>query len=191
MNFARNILLVMMGLVLAILLAVSDPITTFSQGVATTAVVKPASIPPTTTDPALVVTISPNSFGAIADPCTYANKTTVPINNSNSSGTVGLVPASGSTIIYVCSFSVTISQVATTPNTLLFEYGFGANCIGSPQSLTGLFGAGGITAGPPISVSNGGGNGTIFKSVAGAALCAVYSEGATSFFEGFLTYVQQ
>lgn len=132
----------------------------------------------------------PNSGSpAIADPCSYASKSSVSINIT-SAATTQLVAISGSTSIYVCHFSFTASQVITTANTLQFEYGTSTTCVGA-NKLTGLYGAGGITAGDPIVVSSGSGNATLFNAPASNGLCALTAIGATGSFQGVLTYVQQ
>jgi len=136
-----------------------------------------------------LVTVGPST--AVSDPCSSSGvtKTSVPINIS-SAATTALVTVSGSTAVYVCGFSFTISEVVTTANTLQFEYGTGTACVGSPTVLTGPFGAGGVTAGIPIVVSEDG-HGTIFKTPASNGLCAVTVIGATGNFAGVVSYVQQ
>lgn len=132
----------------------------------------------------------PNIGGpAVIDPCSYATKSSVAINIT-SAATTQLVAISGSTSIYVCQFSFTASQVITTANTLQFEYGTSTTCVGA-NKLTGLYGAGGITAGDPIVVSAGNGNGTLFSVPASNGLCALTAIGASASFQGVLTYVQQ
>lgn len=108
-----------------------------------------------------------------------------------SATTTALVAVSGTTSIYVCGFTFTISQVITTANTFVFEQGTGVACAGAPIALTGLFGAGGITAGAPLVIAAGTGSGTIFKTAASNGLCALTAIGATGDFHGVLTYVQQ
>ncbi len=167
--------------------------------------------PVTATNTALVTALRPDSPGIIAlgqttksasvpvtiasdqyvDPCQSPNiaKSSVAINIT-SAATTSLVAVSGSTTVYVCGFSVTISEVITTPNTILFEYGTGAACT-SPTVLTGLYGGGGVTAGDPIPVSYGGAGMTIFKSAASAGICALTAIGGSGSFQGVMTYVQQ
>lgn len=123
-----------------------------------------------------------------ADPCSYAVKSSASINISSAT-TTQLVAISGSTAIYVCGFTVTINQIITTANTIQFEYGTSTNCTGV-NKLTGLFGAGGITAGLPIAVTYGYGTGTIFTAPASNGLCAL-TAGTTPNIQGVLTYVQQ
>lgn len=125
------------------------------------------------------------------DPCQASGvaKSSVAVNISTAA-TTALVALSGTTIVYVCGFSLTISQVITTPNTLSFVYGTGATCGTGTVTLTGLFGGGGVTAAPPITVTAGIGS-TLFKTIAGNALCAVTAIGGSGSFQGVVTYVQQ
>lgn len=123
------------------------------------------------------------------DPCqNSAVAKSSAIINITSAATTALVPVSGATTVYVCGFSMSISQVITTANTLVFEQGTGAACATSPIALTGLFGAGGITAAQPIVVTAGGS--TVFKTAASNGLCALTAIGATGSFQGVLTFVQ-
>lgn len=143
--------------------------------------------------------LSPGTFGTPStqvlsvqanDPCTYAAKKSAPIAITSAT-TTSLVALSGSTVVYVCGFSVTISQVATTANTIKFEGGTGGACATPTGDLTGPFGTGGVTAGIPITVSYGSGGYTVFASPASNAICAVTTIGGSGAFEGVLTYVQQ
>ena len=124
------------------------------------------------------------------DPCMnpLIAKVSTPVNITTATTTLE-VPISGSTAIYVCALSFTISEVVTTPNTLQFEYGTGTNCTGT-NKLTGLFGGGGVTAGDPILVHAGFG-GTLFTAPASNGLCALTAVGASGSFQGFISYVQQ
>jgi hypothetical protein len=112
----------------------------------------------------------------------------VPISITTAA-TTSLVAVSGTTVVYICSLSLTISQVVTTANTFVLEYGTGASCT-SPTALTGTYGAGGVTAAAPIYVWAGYG-GTLAKSAAAAGVCALTTIGASGSFQGVLTYVQQ
>lgn len=134
----------------------------------------------------LVVTIDGGN-----DPC-LSNKTlkSAAIVSITTATTTQLVALSGTTKVYVCGFSLSISQVATTANTIKFVYGTGASCGTGTTDLTGAFGAGGITAAAPIVVSMGS-EGTDFATPVGQALCATTTIGATAFFTGVITYVQQ
>ena len=170
--------------------------------------VKPASTAPAATDSSLVVGINPNSINANGQatransaPVTIASdqygdacasgvvKSSVAINITSAT-TTQLVAISGSTAIYICGFSFTISEVVTTPNTLQFEYGTSTNCTGT-NKLTGLYGGGGVTAGDPIAIAYGNGNATVFSVPASNGLCALTAIGASASFQGVLTYVQQ
>lgn len=125
------------------------------------------------------------------DPCATSGvaKSSAVINISTAT-TTQLVAISGSTVVYVCSFNMTISQVVTTANTLKFVRGTGASCGTGTADLTGAFGTGGVTAAPPIVVVSGSGH-TLFKTNAGDALCATTTIGASAAFTGVVTYVQQ
>lgn len=140
----------------------------------------------TINDPSSVMQISPNG----PDPCHNPSvaKSSAAINIT-SAATTQLVAISGTKSIYVCHFSFTISEVITTANTLQFEYGTSTNCTGT-NKLTGLYGAGGISAGTPIYVSAGYG-GTLFTVPSANGLCALTAIGATGSFQGVITYVQQ
>lgn len=120
------------------------------------------------------------------NPCTTSavrSSATVAITTAT---TTEIVPLVASQTIYVCEVSLTISQVVTTANTIKFVYGTGSACATGTTNLTGTFGAGGITAGIPISVNTGG-----FKTISGNALCATTTIGATAFFHGVVSYIQQ
>lgn len=125
------------------------------------------------------------------DPCQSSDvtKLSAPIAITTAT-TTQLVALSGSLTIYVCNFELTISQVVTTANTLRFVYGTGANCGTGTVNLTGDFGAGGVTAAPPLVITASSGA-TRFKTIGGQALCVTTAIGATAFFQGVVTYVQQ
>lgn len=110
--------------------------------------------------------------------------------NIITAATTQLVAPSGSTVIYVCSIALTVSQVITTPNTIQFISGTGGACAGGLLNRTGLIGDGGVTAGPPLVFVTGTGA-TIFKTTGTQGLCAVTAIGATASFQGLVTYVQQ
>lgn len=126
-----------------------------------------------------------------ADPClsNTVSKSSAVINISTAA-TTALVAPSGAFTIYVCDFSFTISQVVTTANTLKFVQGTGAACVTGQSDLTGLFGAGGVTAGIPITVTAAS-SGSVFKTAASGGLCATTAIGASAAFQGVLTFVQQ
>lgn len=168
---------------------ISDPaIVVVDPNVQAAVVAATIALGQTTKSASVPVTIASDQY---IDPCQSPNvaKSSVPINIT-STATTSLVAVSGATTVYVCGISLTISEVATTPNTILFEYGTGAACTG-PVALTGLYGAGGITAGDPIPVSYGGAGMTIFKSAASNGVCALTAIGGSGSFQGVLTYVQQ
>ena len=93
-----------------------------------------------------------------------------------------LIAASGSTIIYVCGFSVSIA--GTTP-TMRFIYGTGTVCATGLTALTGTYAP---LTGSMILGGNGGA--TVFATTASQALC-VDTEGTSPSVQGILTYVQQ
>lgn len=125
------------------------------------------------------------------DPCTSSKTSkSSAVINITTAATTALVALSGTTTIFVCDFTFSISQVATTANTLKFVRGTGAACGTGTNDLTGAFGTGGITAGIPLVVSATS-SGTVFKTAAGEALCATTTIGASAAFAGVLTFVQQ
>lgn len=143
------------------------------------------------TNNALHVRIDSLTPAGAIDPCaSSAIAKSSAIINVVAAATTQLVAISGSTVIYVCAVDLTISQVITTANTLRFVYGTGASCGTGTTNLTGDFGAGGVTAGPPI-VINFAGTGTRFKTIAGQALCVTTAIGGSGTFQGVVTYVQQ
>lgn len=107
-----------------------------------------------------------------------------------SATTTQLVALSGTTQIYVCSYQFTVSQVITTANTLRFVYGTGSSCGTGTVNLTGDFGAGGVLAAQPITITSGVG-GTIMKTPTGQALCVTTAIGGSGTFQGVVTYIQQ
>jgi hypothetical protein len=125
------------------------------------------------------------------DPCASSGvaKASAAINITTAATTALVAPSAGLTV-YVCSFSMTISQVVTTANTIKFVRGTGATCGTGTADLTGAFGTGGVTAAPPIVVASGAGN-TQFKGSSGDGVCATTTIGASAAFVGVLTYVQQ
>jgi hypothetical protein len=94
---------------------------------------------------------------------------------------------SGSTVIYVCGFTIEIQGVATTAGTAQLKYGTGTACATSPVSITPDF-IGSITAGTPTVISQGIGLGTIFRTVAGQALCVTTT--TTTVQKVFISYAQ-
>ncbi len=125
-----------------------------------------------------------------ADPCAYATKSSVAINITTAT-TTSLVAASGTTTVYVCGFSLTISPAGTTADTIQFEYGTGAACVTTQTVLTGTFGNGDLTTAAAVTpISYGGSGQTVFQSIASNAICAVSAGNAVSI-QGVMTYVQQ
>lgn len=125
------------------------------------------------------------------DPCMSSDVAKVSaIINISTAATTSLVSPSASTVVYVCAFTMTISQVVTTANTIKFVRGTGATCGTGTADLTGAFGAGGVTAAPPLTVATGTGH-TLFKTAAADGLCATTTIGGSASFVGVLTYVQQ
>jgi hypothetical protein len=122
------------------------------------------------------------------DPCLSPGvpKSSVAIGITSAT-TTSLVATSGTTVIYPCGGSLTISQVVTTANTFKLEFGTGASCVTTQTPITGTYGAGGVTAGIPIVVPIP----ELGPSAAGAALCAVTTIGGSGSFQGVLTYVQK
>ena len=120
------------------------------------------------------------------NPCnTTAVQTNVKIAPTTAT-TTELVPLVAGQIIYVCDFSITISQVVTTANTIKFVYGTGTACATGTTDITAAFGAGGITAGAPITIT-----GRNLKTIAANALCVTTTIGASAFFNGYISYIQQ
>lgn len=138
--------------------------------------------------------VNPGPGQATYDACasiqgTSPVKSSVVIAISTAATTSLIAPVSGSAI-YVCGFVLTISDVVTTANTIKFQYGTGATCGTGTQDLTGSFGTGSVTAGIPTTVAAVM-NGSLFSTPISQRLCAVTTIGATGFFSGVLTYVQQ
>lgn len=120
------------------------------------------------------------------NPCNTAAVRTSAAFNLATATTTELVALVANQTVYVCDISMTISQVATTANTIKFVYGTGTACATGTANITGTFGIGGITAGIPIVVNTGG-----FKTIVSNALCATTTIGATGLFSGVVSYVQQ
>lgn len=143
----------------------------------------------------LALALSFYALGAAAqitaiDPCFSAAPKSSAAIAITTAATTQLVALSGTATIYVCDFSITISQVVTTANTLKFVTGTGASCGTGTADLTGAYGSGGVTAAPPLFVTSAS-TGTTFRTPAGNALCVTTTIGATAFFTGVVTYIQQ
>lgn len=139
------------------------------------------------TGQALTVAFATTAVDPCASPSTA--KLSAVINISTAT-TTALVAPVASQVVYVCSFSMTISQVVTTANTIKFVRGTGATCGTGTADLTGAFGTGGVTAAAPIVVASGAGA-MQFKGNASDGVCATTTIGGSAAFTGVLTYVQQ
>jgi hypothetical protein len=139
-----------------------------------------ASTAPTAAQKALVVAISPNG-----DPCQNPAiaKTTAAVAATSSSTAYALVAKATSKVIYVCE--VTGSLSGTTP-TIKFTTGTrtSAECDTNAADLSGT-----VTPSAGSMVSMGRYGGTVMKSASGSDLCV--TTGATSAFNGIISYVQQ
>lgn len=118
-----------------------------------------------------------------------SNKQSVVVSVT-SAATTALVAPVANTTIYVCAFTISVSQVVTTPNTFKLVQGTGAACVTGQTNLTGLYGDGGVTAAAPIVVIYSP-TGAAIKGTLSAGLCITTAIGATGSFQGMLTYVQQ
>lgn len=148
---------------------------------------KPDSLSDASSSPAgssVAQTVSPIT----TDPCQSpaAVKTSVPINITTAT-TTSLVALSGSTIVYVCGFAVTVGSTVTA-NTIQFEYGTGGTCGAGTTVLTGVLNTAGVLTG---EISYGGAGQTVFKTAAANGLCAVSTVGTGPSIQGLLTFVQQ
>jgi len=124
------------------------------------------------------------------DPC-FANLPTSVSVNISSATTTSVVSISGTKVVYVCGFALTIAPSATA-DTAQFEYGTGAACS-SPTALTGTFGNGVTVAASSAiaqTVAHGGAGGTLFVAPSGTGLC-ILSAGSAVNIQGVVTYVQQ
>ncbi len=137
-------------------------------------------------DPSLVVAASITNIAGASDPCqdVSAIKSSVAIAVSGA-GTNQLVALSGSTVVYICGVSMTVSGT-TTPSALL-EYGTGASCGSGTTSLTGAYV--GSTGTIPTIINYSGGS-TVMKTPSGNAVCIV-TAGTGPSAQGVLSYVQQ
>jgi hypothetical protein len=133
-------------------------------------------------DPSLVVAASITNIAGASDPCqdVSALKVSAVVNISTAT-TTQIVPVSGSTIVYVCGYS--LQTVSGTTPTLYFEYGTGGSCTGT-TALTGTF------TGAALQTFTYGPGETIMKTPASNGLCIV-SAGTTPNIQGIVTYVQQ
>ena len=130
-----------------------------------------------------------NRVGSLAgqpDPCFATAKTNVAI--ATSSGTFQAVAPSGSTQVYVCSFSV----IAGTAAVVNLVGGTGATCTtGTPLAAMGsTTPSGGMSLAANGGLTFGNGGSTVTRTTtAGHGLCLIQS--GTSALAGNITYVQQ
>lgn len=120
------------------------------------------------------------------DPCTQLTKTNLAI--ATSSGTVQVVAPSGSTQVYVCSFSL----IAAATAVVNLVGGTGATCTtGTPVaalgSTTAASGAS-LAANGGLTFGNGGAT-ALRTTTAGHGLCLIQS--GTTALAGNITFVQQ
>jgi hypothetical protein len=99
-----------------------------------------------------------------------------------------LVPLSGSTVIYVCSYVIEIQGIVTTAGTNKLNYGTGTACATGTVQVTPDF-VGSTTAGNPTVIAQTVGLGYLFKTTAGQALCATTT--TTTVQKVFITYAQK
>lgn len=126
------------------------------------------------------------SQATVTNPCAInVPRSSVKVAMSTAT-TTEMVPLVANQIVYICEFSLTISQVVTTANTIKFVYGTGSACGTGTTDLSGAYGTGGITAGIPITVSGGG-----FKAPSSNAVCLTTTIGGSGFFHGIISYIQQ
>jgi hypothetical protein len=140
-------------------------------GAANRAAVKAASTSPAATDPALVVSVSPNSLGCAG--ASVANTTSTPVSITASTQ---IITGTSSQQTYVCSINLVVSAA---DNVALVE-GTGSTCgtstagmAGGPTAATGwnLAGNGGLTIGA--------GNGPVTRTATAADnVCLLVSSGA-------------
>ncbi len=108
----------------------------------------------------------------VADACTFAAKTNIPI--STTAGTLQLVAPSGSTLVYVCSIA-TIGATASIQNLV---GGTGATCTtGTPVAVMGsTTAANGMSFATNTGLTYGTGNSVVAKTAtAGHGLCLIQS----------------
>ena len=138
------------------------------------------------TDGTNIQTIKVTSTGAVevsfstVDPCQSSGTAKSSVAVSATADTE-LVAISGSTVVYVCGFS--LNAAAGTAPSFRLTYGTGAVCATGTVGLTGVY----------LQSLNGtasyGGGATIGKTIAGQALC-IDVGGTTPDIRGIVTYVQ-
>jgi hypothetical protein len=120
------------------------------------------------------------------DPCTQQMKTNIAI--ATSAGTFQPVAPSGSTQVYVCSFSL----IAAATATVNLVGGTGATCTtGTPVALMGsVTPASGMSLAANGGLTFGNGGATVTRTTtAGHGVCLIQS--GTTALAGSMTYVQQ
>lgn len=169
------------------------------------AAVKAASTPAALTDPALVVQNAQEHLDLIApipacgtspctqiigtvsnDPCATQLKTNLAI--ASATGTTQLVAPSGSTQVYVCSFSLIAGATAVVN----LVGGTGATCTtGTPVAALGsTTAASGMSLAANGGLTFGNGGATVVRTTtAGHGLCLIQS--GTTALAGNITYIQQ
>jgi len=122
-----------------------------------------------------------------SDPCASTTKKSSVLLNISTATTTQLVPLSGTSSIYVCSFVFGArSTGGTAVPSVTFEFGTGAACAVGTTALTGGF----FSADPPTITPSPGYQGTVFNTAPGTALCAL-TAGTGINVQGVLDYVQQ
>lgn len=127
--------------------------------------------------------VTPSAPG---DPCFAGTKTDVAI--ATATGTTQLVAPSGSTQVYVCSFSL----IAAATAVVNLVGGTGASCTtGTPVAVLGsTTAASGASLAANGGLTFGSGAGTVARTItAGHGLCLIQS--GTTALAGNITYVQQ
>lgn len=135
------------------------------------------------------VTTTPLNTAGTTDPC--ANSSVAKLHafaNITTATTTALVPVSGATVVYVCQVTTELNSTVSA-STVLFEYGTGAACVGTPTSLSGTYSNSTTNLNAVITI--GGGAATAFKTPASNGLCAVSTVGSTPTTPVDVTYVQQ
>lgn len=130
-----------------------------------------------------------SNWPTIADPCQSMSvaKSSVPIAISSAT-TAQLVAPSGSTVVYVCGYQVSMSATLAA-NTIKFTTGTGATCGGSSVDETGVMSSGVLTTG--ATTLNTGWDATVFSSASGSGVCAVTTVGTGPSINGIMSFVQQ
>lgn len=113
------------------------------------------------------------------NPCADHARVTSAVINTASSGNVEIVALSGSTLIYVCGYSLVVDSAVDVQ----FIQGTGTACATDETDLTGPWG---FSANGGITQANSGA--VQFKAPAGKALC-IENSGAVQV-SGHVTYVQ-